>query len=61
VINAEQEVFNIENGYNDINLQNAKNQVIQSQSNVDTVRKKYENYQMIANFDGTITEMSVQV
>lgn len=61
VADAKKEIFYIENGYNNTTVQNAYNQLIQAQSNLDTVLKKYENYQLIANFEGTVTEMNVQV
>lgn len=61
VEDAKKSITNIENGYNDTTVQNAYNQLIQAQSNLDTVLKKYENYQLIANFNGTVTEMNVQV
>lgn len=61
VSDAKKEIFYIENGYNNTTVQNAYNQLIQAQSNLDTVLKRYENYQLIANFDGTVTEMNVQV
>lgn len=61
VSDAKKEIFYIENGYNNTNVQSAYNQLIQAQSNLETVLKKYENYQLIANFEGTVTEMNVQV
>lgn len=61
VSDAKKEIFYIENWYNNTTVQNAYNQLIQAQSNLDTVLKKYENYQLIANFNGTVTEMNVQV
>lgn len=58
---AEQELQNLQNGYDTIDIKNAKNKVVQAEANVQNIVEKYKNYELRANFDGVITEMTVQV
>lgn len=60
VIDAQQAISNLDNGYDTIDVQNAKNSVIQAQANVDNVQKKYDNYRIKANFNWVVTEMNLQ-
>ena len=61
VVQAEQTITAVNNGYNNTAVQIALTQYVQAQSNFTTARKRYESYQLIANFDGTVTEMNIQV
>lgn len=61
VVQAEQGVTAVNKGYNNTTVQNMYNQLVQAQSNFNTARKRYESYQLIANFNGTVTEMNIQI
>lgn len=61
VENAEQEVENIEEGYNNLSLENAKDSITKTQTSINSILQDYEDYQLIANFDGTVTEMDIQI
>ncbi len=51
----------IQEWYFDTSVQSAHNQLVQAQASADQIRKRYESYQLIANFDGTVREMNIQV
>ena len=61
VVQAEQGVAAVNKGYNNTTVESMYNQLVQAQSNFTTARKRYESYQLIANFDGTVTEMNIQI
>lgn len=61
VLLAQQKIDDLHNGHGNEAIENAKNTLEQAQSTVENIVKRYENYQLIANFGGTVTEAKIQV
>lgn len=47
--------------WNQDEIAEIRNNIKQKKKNVETIRKKYDNYVLKANFDGVITKMNMQV
>ena len=47
--------------WNQDEIAEIRNNIKQKRKNIETIRKKYENYTLKANFDGVITKMNMQV
>lgn len=58
---AEQKIYDINNGYGNDEVETAKNALDDAQTAIENTIKQYERYQLIANFGGTVTEAKIQV
>lgn len=51
----------VRNGTYDLSIQQAKNNLIQAQSQLTSLRKRYEDYELIANFAGVVSDMDIKI
>lgn len=58
---AEQKIYDLNNGYGNDEIETAKNALHDAQTAIENTIKQYERYQLIANFGGTVTEAKIQV
>lgn len=57
---AQKQLDSIHNGNYDLSIQQAKTNLTQAQSQLTALRKRYEDYELIANFQGTVSDMDIK-